>query len=117
MLRLISPAQEGQQATRPPGGRRYALRRTVLTPAQAQRVRAATANATRAAGSAACLAQMMDLAPYTVRNVLSGYRGPSLAFTARLAKATGTTTEALLSGVLMAAECCPHCGAERRAAS
>jgi hypothetical protein len=52
----------------------------------------------------------MDLGVYAVRNVKSGYRPPSLAFTVRLARATGTTADALLSGALLAADRCPHCG-------
>lgn len=57
----------------------------------------------------------MDVGVHAVRNVRSGYRGPSLAFTVRLARATDTTAEALLTGALLPAEACPHCGVERRA--
>ena len=53
---------------------------------------------------------------YAVRNVRSGYRAPSLAFTTRLARATATTPEALLTPGLLSAGRCPHCGAERSAA-
>lgn len=111
-LHLVRPPGEGQD----PPARRYAKRRTILTPPQAQRVRAALRNAIAAYGSASCLAEAMDVGVHAVRNVRSGYRGPSLAFTARLARATGTTAEALLNPVLLAAGRCPHCGAERSAA-
>src|SRR5437773_12344047 len=114
MLRLVHPAQEGQ-ATRPPGSRRYALRRTIRTSQEKQRVRAALRNAIAAYRSASCLAEAMDVGVHPVRNARSGYRGPSLAFTARLARATGTTAEALLTGALLPAEACPHCGAARAA--
>lgn len=109
MLRLVQPAPEGQD---PPVRRRYAKRRTILTPTQAQRVRAALRNAVLVYGSASCLAEVMDVSVYAVRNVRSGYRGPSLAFTTRLARATGTTPEALLNPGLLSAARCPHCGAE-----
>jgi hypothetical protein len=114
-LRLVRPPEEGQDPTRPPERRRYAPRRTVLTSQEKQRVGAALRNAITAYGSASCLAEVMDVGVHAVRNVRSGYRGPSLAFTARLARATGTTAEALLSPGLLPAEACPHCGATRAA--
>lgn len=111
MLRLVSPAPEGQ-GTAPPkrrrGSRSPAL---LLTPDEARHVRAALKATARAYGGCDVLATVLGVSVKTVHNATNPRRGAvSGTFVIRLAAAAGMTVEAVLSGKLSEAGRCAECG-------
>ncbi|WP_437580158.1 hypothetical protein [Sorangium sp. So ce887] len=55
------------------------------------------------------MADVMGVSRSTLRNIVKGHDGGSLAMAMRAAKAAGVTVEQLLGG-LVAADRCAHCG-------
>jgi len=113
MLRIVHPARGGQ-GTDPPVRRKGARSAALsLTPDEVRHVRAALHNARRAFGSWACLADAMRVREHLL--VMSASTAPSCmipsgALAIRLARVTGVSVEAILTGALNAAGRCPTCG-------
>ncbi|WP_437759854.1 transcriptional regulator [Sorangium sp. So ce1389] len=103
-LYLIPP--DGGQGGRAPARRRQRL---TLTPTESKRLRAALRNLRAAYGTWDCLADVMGVSRSTLRNIVKGHDGGSLAMATRAAKAAGVPVERLL-GDLAAADRCPACG-------
>jgi hypothetical protein len=112
MLRLIHPAPEGQEGTRPPGKRRHVVAPTLfLSEEEVRHLRAATKNLARAYGSLDCLAKVMGLPIDTMyRATTTMGRRVSGTFAIRLAKAGGVSVETVLGGQLAAMGRCLTCG-------
>ncbi|EYF06017.1 Hypothetical protein CAP_2477 [Chondromyces apiculatus DSM 436] len=73
------------------------------------RLRAALRNLRALYGSYGALAEVMGVSPSSLANIVSG-RPASPGMAVRAARAAGTTVEALLGDLKVAASC-PHCGA------
>ncbi|EYF02033.1 transcriptional regulator [Chondromyces apiculatus] len=73
------------------------------------RLRAALRNLRALYGSWDCLAEVMGVSPGTLASIVSG-KDSSPGMAVRAARAAGTTVEALLGDLKVAASC-PHCGA------
>ncbi|WP_437497476.1 helix-turn-helix transcriptional regulator [Sorangium sp. So ce1099] len=103
-LYLIPP--DGGQGGHAPVRRRQRL---TLTPTQSKRLRAALRNLRAAYGTWDCLADVMGVSRSTLRNIVKGHDGGSLAMAMRASKAAGMPVEQILGG-LVAADRCPTCG-------
>lgn len=109
MLRIVHPRPSGQ-ATDPPKRRGYSPPMT-LTPDEVRHVRAALHNLRRAFGGWSCLSAATDIPVGTLVGAATkrAYRA-SGTLAIRVAKAAGTSVEAVLTGALNAAGRCPTCG-------
>lgn len=107
MLRLIHPAPEGGQGTRPPRGHRAPS--LSLTPEEVRHFRAALRNTARAYGGHAVLAGVVGVPVKTLHNAFS--HRPSVGLVLRVAQAAGMSVEAILGGKLSPAGRCPTCSA------
>ncbi|WP_437574627.1 helix-turn-helix domain-containing protein [Sorangium sp. So ce887] len=103
-LYLIPP--DGGQGEGAPARRRQRL---TLTPTQTKRLRATLRNLRAACGTWSCLAEILGVSRSTIRNIVKGHDGGSLAMAMRAAKAAGVPVEQLLGG-LVVADRCPSCG-------
>ncbi|EYF05802.1 transcriptional regulator [Chondromyces apiculatus] len=72
------------------------------------RLRAALRNLRALYGSWNCLAEVMGVNPRSLTTIVSG-KPTSPGMAVRAARAAGTTVEALLGDLKVAASC-PHCG-------
>jgi hypothetical protein len=121
MLRIVHPADHGQDPPRRKGSRSAAL---LLTEEEVRHLRTATRNVVRAYGGADVLASVLGVPVSTVHNV-TGDKGqrPSGTLAIRIAKAAGMYVEALFSAQLSEAGRCSACGSrvgdkpERKVAS
>ena len=115
MLRLVHPAREGQ-STRPSKGKRSPA--LSLTNEERQHLRAALRGLRAKYGSWGAVAKLLGVGYDTVQATAGKGINPrgSGTLAIRAAKLAGTTAEALLSGQIVPAGICPHCGAERRTA-
>ncbi|AKT39555.1 hypothetical protein [Chondromyces crocatus] len=89
-----------------PGPRRSSIQ---LTDTEQMRLRAALRNLRALYGSWDCLAEVMGVRPGTLATIVSG-KPTSPGMAVRAARAAGTTVEAILGDLKVAASC-PHCGA------
>jgi hypothetical protein len=120
MLTLVHPAREGQ-GTDPPKRRRFARAPALVLQTEERRhLRAALHNLRRTLGSWARVASTLGVSLKAVEQASSKNSPKGGAALALLvARAAGTTVEALLRGTLGDADRCPTCGATftgRRAA-
>ena len=108
MLRLVHPAPEGQGPRTRKGRKSAAL---LLSREESIHLRAALRNLARAFGTWDCLADALGFSTPTLHNAASS-RSPkaSPALALRVAKVSGMSVEAILSGTLTAAGRCEACG-------
>ncbi|XXT25066.1 helix-turn-helix transcriptional regulator [Sorangium sp. So ce429] len=106
MQLYLIPPDGGQGGGAPPRRRRPRL---TLNPTQSKRLRAALRNLRAAYGTWDCLAEVMGVSRSTLRNIVKGHDGGSLAMAIRASKASGVPVEQLLGG-LVAADRCIACG-------
>jgi hypothetical protein len=112
-MRKVPTAPDAGQATRPSSVR---SRASQLTDAEAMRLRAALRSLKGLYGSWPCLAEVMGLSQYTLRNIANGSKRGSAATARKAAHAAGVTIDRLLGG-LAPADRCPTCGSCRREAA
>ena len=117
MLRLVSPAPEGQGTGTPKRRRGSRSPSLFLTPDEVRHAQAAIRAAARAYGGQDVLATVLGIPVHTLQQAASRGRSPSGILVIRLAAAAGLTVEAVLSGKLTEAGRCPTCGAKRGGAS
>lgn len=111
MLRIVHPAREGQ-GTDPPARRpRSRAASLFLTGEECQRFRASLRNIARAYGGYAVLAQVMSVPVKTLYKAANRRSRPAGILAIRLAKAGGTTVEAVIGGQLEDSGRCKACGA------
>lgn len=117
MLRLVHPAEDGQDPRRRKGRRASSLS---LTADEVRHLKITIRNTARAYGGFPVLAGILGMAPKVLANAAHDKRrhlSPALALA--VARAAGMSVEAVLSGALGEAGRCKACGAraggERRA--
>ena len=111
MLRLVHPAPSGQGTGTSKGRRPRPSPALVLSDEEVRHVRAALRNTARAYGGNAVLAEVMGVPPDTISGVLTSRKHrASGTFAIRLARAAGTSVEAVLTGAISAAGRCDTCG-------
>jgi DNA-binding phage protein len=115
MLRLVHPADHGQDPPIRKGRRSAALS---LTVEETQHFRAALRNVARAYGGFPVLAGVVGVSVDGLRQALKKSRRGSAVLALRVAKAAGMTMEAIIGPTLTEAGRCAACGsrvADRRA--
>ena len=107
MLRLVHPPPPAGQGTDPPKRRRYTRAPSLfLSLEEARHLRASIRNIARAYGALSCLAEVMGVH----QSVLTSKARPSAALALAVARAGGTTVEAIISGTIPDAGRCTACG-------
>ena len=111
MLILVHPRPEGQGTDAPKGRRPRPSPALLLSDEEVRYVRAAVRNTARAYGGIAVLAEVMGVPPDTISGVLARRKHrASGTFAIRLARAAGTSVEAILTGAISEATRCNTCG-------
>lgn len=112
MLKLVHPADPQGQEKRT--RKRYTPRNGAFypTPQESARIRAAIRNLIRAYGSRSCLAAVLGVRPVLLTEVVCRKTPGSYGLAIMLARAAGTSLEALLSP-LKIVDVCPTCGARK----
>ena len=108
MLRLVHPAPAGQALDAPRKKKRHQI--PPLTPEESGRLRSAVRNLYKLFGSSwSCLAAVLDVSSAGLESIARARNRGSAAVALRVARVTGISTEALLSGLSDAGKC-SSCG-------
>ena len=111
MLILVHPRPEGQGTGSSKARRPRPSPALVLSDEEVRYVRAAVRNTARAYGGVAVLADVMGVPADTISGVLTCRKHrASGTFAIRLARAAGTSVEAILTGAISEATRCNTCG-------
>ena len=111
MLILVHPRPEGQGSGSSKVRRPRPSPALVLSDEEVRHVRAAVRNTARAYGGNAVLADVMGVPADTISGILTSRKHrASGTFAIRLARAAGTSVEAVLTGAISAAGRCGTCG-------